>query len=90
MITQISAASPAPKFHSGKSYVKKISVHFLAICVNVPCKIEKFELEVVGVSILETRFCYQGSQDISYREIAAKTATPISFLSLISLKTVLL
>ena len=42
MVTQISAASPSPNFHLGKSYVQKITVHFLAICVNFPCKIEKF------------------------------------------------
>ena len=29
--------------------LKKISVYFLAICVNIPYKIEKFELEVVGM-----------------------------------------
>ena len=55
MVTQISAASPSPDFHSGKSYVKKNKkiikkiIYFLAICVNIPYKIEKFELEVVGM-----------------------------------------
>ena len=34
-------------------------VYFLAICVNFPCKIEKFELEVRGVGILGTRFWFQ-------------------------------
>ena len=49
MVTQISAASPSANFHSGKSYVKENnSAYFLAICTNFPCKIEKFELEVVG------------------------------------------
>ena len=56
MVTQISAALPSPSFHSGKSYVKKISAYFLAICANFPCTIEKFELEVVGVGILGTVF----------------------------------
>ena len=51
---QISAASPSPNFHSWKSYVKKISVYFLAICANSPCQIDKFELKVVGVCILGT------------------------------------
>ena len=55
LVTQISAASPSPKFYLGKSYVKKNnSVYF-------PCKIEKFELENVGVDILGTGFCFQGS-----------------------------
>ena len=31
-------------FYSGKSYVKKNNiVYLLEICVNFPCKIEKFE-----------------------------------------------
>ena len=45
MVTHMSAASPSPLFHSEKSYVKKISVYFLVICANFPCKIQKFELE---------------------------------------------
>ena len=62
MVPQVSTASPSPNFHSGTSYVKKNnSVYFLAICVNFPCKVEKVELEVVGVDILGTRFCFQGS-----------------------------
>ena len=61
MVTQISAASLLPNFHSGKSYVKKISVYFLAIDATSLCKIEKFELEVVGVGISETGYCFQGS-----------------------------
>ena len=60
MVTQISAASSSPNFHSRKSYVKKITKFtFLAICANFPCKIEKFELENVG--ILGTGYCLQGS-----------------------------
>ena len=43
--------------------VEKISVYFLAICANFPCKFEKFELEVVGVGILGTGFCFQGSHE---------------------------
>ena len=54
MVMQISAASPFANFHSGKSYSKKTSVYFLAVCVNFPCKIEKFELEVAGMDILGT------------------------------------
>ena len=47
MVMQISAVSPSPNFHSGKSYVKKIILfYFLAIFVNFSFKIEKFELEV--------------------------------------------
>ena len=47
----ISAASPSPNFHSWKGYVKNITMfmYFLAICAKFLCKIEKFELEVVGV-----------------------------------------
>ena len=57
MVTQIFAASPSLTFHSGKSYVKKNnSVYFLAICANFPCKIEKFELEVVGMGFLGTGY----------------------------------
>ena len=63
----ISDASPSQNLHSGKSYVKKIIlilvilIILLVICANVPCKIEKFELEFVGVGILGTGFCFQGS-----------------------------
>ena len=60
MVT-VSAALPSPDHHSAKSYVKKISVYFLAICADFPCKTEKFELEVAGVGILGTGFCVQGS-----------------------------
>ena len=59
MVTQISAASPSPNVHSGKSYVKKIV--FLAICANFSRKIEKFELEVVCMGVLGTGFCFQAS-----------------------------
>ena len=52
---------PSLTFHSGKSYVEKLSVYVLGICANFPCKIEKFELEVVGVAILGTGFCFQGN-----------------------------
>ena len=51
-------------FNWGRVMFKKItnnSVHFLAICVNFPCKIEKFELEVVGVGILRVGYCFHGS-----------------------------
>ena len=58
---QLPAASASPNFYSGKRYVKKISVYFLAISANFPCKIENFELLVVGVGILGTGFCFQGS-----------------------------
>ena len=50
---QISAASSSPNFYSGKTSVKK--------CPYVPYTTEKFELEVVGVGILGTGFCFQGS-----------------------------
>ena len=56
-----SAAPPSPNFHSGKSYVKKISVYFLVIYATFPCKIKKFKLEGVGVSILGTGFCFHVS-----------------------------
>ena len=59
---QISAASLSLKFYSGTNYVKNNSVSFLAICVNFPCKIETFELEVVVLGIFRTGFCFQGSQ----------------------------
>ena len=37
---------------------KNNSVYFLAMCANLPCKIEQFELEAVGVGILGTGFCF--------------------------------
>ena len=70
--------------------ILKIRFHFLSICAKLLCKIEKFVLAVVSVGILRTGFCFQGSHNISYREIAAKRVTSISFLSLISLKILLI
>ena len=61
---QISAASLSLNFYSGKSY-------FLAICANFPCKIEEFELEVVGVGILGTEFGL-AAINMSYRKITVK------------------
>ena len=90
MLMYISAASPSPNFYSGKRYVKNNSVYLLAICVNFPCKIEKFEFEVVGMGILGTDFPLRATINKSYREITAKIVTPICFLCLISLKTFLL
>ena len=58
MVMQMSAASPSPSFHLGKSYVQKITVYFLAICVNIPFKIEKFELEVADVCRLGRGICF--------------------------------
>ena len=83
MVSPIYTASPFPNFQSRNSYVKKITVYFLAIFVNLTCKIEKFELEVVRGGILGTGFSFQGSH-YHLREIIAKRVT------LISLKTVLL
>ena len=39
--------------------LKKQHCLFFSNCVNLPCKIEKFELEVVGVVILETGVYFQ-------------------------------
>ena len=58
---------------------KKISVYFLAICANFPCKTKKFEFEVVGVLILRTRFAFRAASNISYREIAVKLVPPYFF-----------
>ena len=58
MFVQIYAALSSLNFSSDKSYVKKVSVYFLAVCANFPCKIEKSELEVVGVGISGTGFCF--------------------------------
>ena len=55
---QMSAASPSPSFHLGKSYFQKMTVYFLAICVNIPFKIEKFELEVADVCRLGRGICF--------------------------------
>ena len=58
---QKSAKSQSPNFHLGRIMFKKNRVYFLAICANLTCKIENFELEVVGVGILRIGFCFQGS-----------------------------
>ena len=59
MIIKISPALPSLNFHSEKSYIKKNkSVYFSAICANLPCKIDNFELEVVGVDILGSGYCF--------------------------------
>ena len=57
---QIAAASSSLNLHSGKSFVKKITlfIYFFAIYIKPPCEIEKFELEVVSVDILRTEFCF--------------------------------
>ena len=44
--------------------LKNNSVYFLAICGNFPCKIQKFELEVVGICMLGTGL--QGGQPLTY------------------------
>ena len=59
MVTQISAESPSPNLQSGKSYVKKISVCFWAICANFPWKIEKYELKVIGVGKIWKVFSFK-------------------------------
>ena len=48
------ALSPSSYLHIGNSYVKKISVYFLGICIN-------FLYKIVGMGILGTGFCFQGS-----------------------------
>ena len=40
---------------------KNNSVYVLAICANFLCKIENFELEVLGAGILGPGFYFQGS-----------------------------
>ena len=42
--------------------LKNSSVYFLVICTKLPSKIEKLELEVVSVVIVERGFCFQASQ----------------------------
>ena len=83
MVMQISAALSSPNFNSEKSYVKKITVYFLTICINFPCKIENFELEVVGVGKGQN-FVFRGAISMFYSEIAAKRVTAISFFYLIT------
>ena len=46
-------------FIQGRVMLKKQHCLFFSNCVNLPCKIEKFELEVVGVVILETGVYFQ-------------------------------
>ena len=46
--------------------LKNNSVYFLAICGNFSSKIQKFELEVVGICMLGTGFCFQGGQPLTY------------------------
>ena len=94
MVMKISAASPSPNFHSGKSLKKKKkknnSVYFLAICVNFPFKIDKFELEVVAMGILVQDFASRAAINKSNREIPDKGVPSNSCLCLVSLKTLLL
>ena len=53
----ISGASVSPIFHSGKLCEKNNSM-FLLICANFPRKTRKFELEVAGLGVLATGFCF--------------------------------
>ena len=62
--------------------LKNNMAYFVTICANFPCKIEKFELEVVGVGILGTRSCCQGSHNMYYKEVTVKRVAPISFFYL--------
>ena len=43
-----------------------MSVYFLAMCANLPCKIEKFGLEALGVGILGTGFFFNSKQPLTY------------------------
>ena len=48
-------------FIQGRVMLKNNSVYSLALCANLPCKIEKFEWKVVGVGILGIGICFNGS-----------------------------
>ena len=73
-----------------KKFLKNNGVYFLAICVNFPCKIDKFELEVVAMGILVQDFASRAAINISNREIPDKGVPSNSCLCLVSLKTLLL
>ena len=90
MVTQISTASPSPNFHSGKSYVKKITVFtFQQFVPNSHVKFKSLNVKLQVGLFQGQDFALRAVINISYRDVAAKRATPISFLSLLSLKTVL-
>ena len=92
MATQISAASPAPNFHSEKSYVKKISSftiqQFVSTC-QVKLRSSNQKLQVWIFQGQEFPFRVAKLQE-NCGEIAAKRVALIPFSSLISLKAALL
>ena len=58
MVTQISADHNLRLFIRGRVMLKNSRAYFLAVFVNFPCKIGQFELEVIAMGILGTRFCF--------------------------------
>ena len=90
MITQIFAALPSPNFNSGKSYFKRITMFtFQQFVTTFRKKLRSFS-KIFRYRYFRDRILLSGQPLLSYREIVAKRVTPISFLSLISLKTVIL
>ena len=82
---QISVASPSSNFNSQKNFVKKLSVYFLAICANFP-KLRSLNQKFQVQAFQGQDFAFGAVTDLSYREITANRVTPMSFISLISLK----
>ena len=90
MITQILAASPSPNFNSRKSYFKRRTMFTFQQFVTTFLKKLKSFSKICKCGYFRDRILLSGQPLLSYREIVAKRVTPISFLSLISLKTVIL
>ena len=80
MVIQMSAASPSQYFHSGKTYVKKMSVYFLAICAKLLCKTDKFKLEVVNCGYFRTILI--SGQPLTYLIGKSQLSTKLLFLYL--------
>ena len=88
MVTQIPAASPSPNFHSGKSYVKKITVFtFQQFVPTFHVKLKSLYQKMQFSVFQGQDFAFRAAINMFCREITAKSVTLISFLTLISLKT---
>ena len=88
MVMQISAASPSLNFHSGKSYVKKITVFtFQQFVPTFHVKLKSLYQKMQFSVFQGQDFAFRAAINMFCREITVKSVTLISFLTLISLKT---
>ena len=84
IVIQISAALPSLNFHSGKSYVEKITVFTFQQFMST----SHVKLRSLNQKLQVWVFCFQGSHQYIQQGNCSEKSN-ISFLSLISLKTVL-